>query len=121
MCRLLSELAQFNSEVFQKSCEKNIQESLEIESNDLEAGFVYKDYLSSHYENESDRVIDREDYYRLRYFAKHNADPINICWTARVGLVEDFFGSWASSEENLSGDEEYFNPNQNGGLPSPLS
>lgn len=46
-CRLLSELAQFNSEIFQKSFEKNISQVIDISNFDLNEGFVYQKYMKS--------------------------------------------------------------------------
>ncbi|PHC05708.1 hypothetical protein COF04_03790 [Bacillus toyonensis] len=113
-CRLLTELAQFNSEIFQISCEKNINEMINLKDFDLSEGFIYKDYVKTSYDNDSDSVIDHEDYYRLSYFIRKKLDPVNIFWTAREGLVEDFFGAWTLAEEDRG--DAYFDPDQNWGL-----
>jgi hypothetical protein len=113
-CRLISELAQFNSEIFQRSCEKNINEDIEISSYDLNEGFIYQNYMKSHYEEDSESVFDQEDFYRLGYFVRKKLNPVNIYWTAREGLVEDFFGAWDTDEEDRS--DTSFDPNQNWGL-----
>jgi hypothetical protein len=39
---------------------------------------------------------------------------VNIYWTAREGLVEDFFGAWDLDEGDRS--DTSFDPNQNWGL-----
>lgn len=114
VCRLLSEVAQFNSEIFQASMEKNIEESIEIVTSDLNDGYVYKGYMKSFDINEPDSVFDKEDYYRLQYFMRKKLDPVNIYWTAREGLVEDFFGAWSPDEEPES--EDYFDADQNWSL-----
>lgn len=114
VCRLLSEVAQFNSEIFQVSMEKNIEESIEIVTSDLNDGYLYKGYMKSFDTNEPDSVFDREDYYRLQYFMRKKLDPVNIYWTAREGLVEDFFGAWSPDEEPES--DDYFDADQNWNL-----
>jgi hypothetical protein len=69
-CRLISEIAQFNSEILQKSCEKNIKEDIEISRSDLNEGYIYTNYMKSHYEENSESVFDQEDFYRLGYFVR---------------------------------------------------
>jgi hypothetical protein len=114
-CRVLTEIAQFNSEIFQNSCEKNIQESIILTNFDLSDGFIYRKYMKSHYDDgESDSLIDNEDYYRLGYFIRKKLEPVNIYWTAREGLVEDFFGAWDLDDEDRG--DIYFNPDKNWGL-----
>ncbi|GAB6610339.1 MULTISPECIES: hypothetical protein [Bacillus] len=114
VCRLLTEVAQFNSEIFQVSREKNITEMIEIVTSDLNDGYVYKGYMKSEHKEEADCVFDQEDYYRLGYFIRKKLDPVNIYWIAREGLVEDFFGAWSLDEEDRA--EDYFDPDDNWGL-----
>ncbi|WP_078596412.1 hypothetical protein [Evansella clarkii] len=112
-CRLLTELAQFNSEILQLSCEKNCNVKVEISSKDLEIGFIYEDYLTSTNIEKPESIIDEEDWYRLEYFIRKRMEPVNLLWTAREGLVEDFFYSWDLEENNSEGK---FDPGRNWGL-----
>lgn len=116
--RLLTEIAQFNSEILDLSGEKNIKDGYNMSKADLEKGFVYTGYVSSHDGQEPDSVFDSEDFYRLGYFVRKKVySPWNIYTCAREGLVEDFFGAWSSEHEN----DDDFDPCRNIGiLMSPL-
>ncbi|AUS14102.1 hypothetical protein C0W65_20030 [Bacillus subtilis] len=114
VCKLLAEIAQFNSEIMQLSADKNIKKSIDISINDLESGFVFKGLVRSDYYNEPDEVIDEYDFRRMKYFLSWN--PTNIISTAKDGILEDFFGSWYS--ENLT--DEVFNPDENWGILLPI-
>ncbi len=114
VCKLLAEIAQFNSEIMELSADKNIKKSIDISINDLESGFVFKGLVRSDYYNEPDEVIDEYDFRRMKYFLTWN--PTNIISTAKDGILEDFFGSWYP--ENLT--DEDFNPDENWGILLPI-
>lgn len=109
--RLLTELAQFNSEIMQVMSDRHIQETFELTNQDLEEGYKYKGYLI----DENEKLIDlrdSEDWYRLTYFVRKQIyTPINILWIAREGLIEDFFGAW--THERFEDNDEAFDPNIN--------
>lgn len=106
--RLLTEIAQFNSEIMQVMGEKHIKETFELTKRDLEEGYEYQGYLVDENENPI-RLRDSEDSYRLTYFVRKKIyTPINILWIAREGLVEDFFGAWTN--ERFEDDSDAFDP-----------
>lgn len=108
--RLLTEIAQFNSEIMQVIGERYIQETFELTNNDLEEGYKYKGYLVDENENPVD-LRDSEDWYRLTYFVRKKIyTPTNLLWIAREGLIEDFFGAW--THDRFQDDENAFDPDR---------
>ncbi|MBT2614439.1 MULTISPECIES: hypothetical protein [unclassified Bacillus (in: firmicutes)] len=117
--RLLTEIAQFNSEIMQVTGDKHIQETFELTNKDLEEGYKYKGYLVDENEKPVD-LRDGEDWYRLTYFVRKKIyTPTNLLWIAREGLIEDFFGAW--THDRFEDDEGAFDPDRdNNILLSPL-
>jgi len=53
------------------------------------------------YEHELGTLLhDRDDYYRLGSALTKLGRPVSLYVTGTEGLVEDFFASWDSSEDN---------------------
>ncbi|MBC8717932.1 hypothetical protein [Ochrobactrum sp. Marseille-Q0166] len=100
--KLLAEACQVNSELLERSVQKNSDTS----------SFVFlpefSDQLSS-IELEGRSFFDPEDCYRLNYLTRNHPCPSNILHTMTEGHVEDFFGAWWT--ENDSGVE--FDPDTN--------
>ncbi|WP_374934751.1 hypothetical protein [Neobacillus driksii] len=117
--RLLTEIAQFNSEIMQVMGDRHIQETFELTNKDLEEGYKYKGYLVDENEKPVD-LSDGEDWYRLTYFVRKKIyTPTNLLWIAREGLKEDFFGAW--THDRFENDEGAFDPDRdNNILLSPL-
>lgn len=89
---ILAELAQFNSELLEKSVSKNAspdhfivkqEDALRLINFEIE-GFVFD---------------DREDAYRLGYIIRKQPRPYNLASTMTEGQTEDFIGAWDSDEE----------------------
>jgi hypothetical protein len=93
LCRILVELAQFNSELLESSILKNAsQEKFEFK-------FEYIDQLSRIKIGDID-FRDREDRYRLDYLRRKWPVPPNIRHIMTEGHTEDFFGAWDPEEES---------------------
>ncbi len=99
LATLLCEVAQFNSEIMERSIMKRAPEA---SFNFLE---TYINKLTS-VELHGSIFFDREDYYRLDYLRRKYPAPPNIMHIMTEGHVEDFFGSWCSSDE----DKNSFDP-----------
>ena len=99
-CKLLCEVAQFQSKVLENSISKNAPGPYELDQNVLSVGFRYgKDNF---------RFIDSEDGYRLNYITRKQKRPFSLHLTMTEGMVEDFFGAWYPEDDsNL---EEVYNP-----------
>jgi hypothetical protein len=96
--RLLSEIAQVNSECLESACGNR---KLPLDdpkfvgdegSNDLLRTF----YL---YEHKTAPIIDDDDYYRLGRIINGANSPQNLFHLATDGLIEDAFGCWDFSTE----------------------
>jgi hypothetical protein len=83
------------------SLEKLVHEEVSVDMEILKKCFLY--------ETNEGVIHDSEDWYRTDYFKRHKLTPWNLQWTAREGLVEDFFGAWCSEEEN----EDSYDPDTN--------
>lgn len=91
---LLSELAQFNSELLEHSISKNADPS----------AFVVKvEYIAqlSGFEIEGFAFHDPEDAYRLSYLRRKMPRPFNLAVTMTEGQTEDFIGAWDADEESV--------------------
>lgn len=100
-CKLLAEVAQFNSELFEASMNK-------YAGNDI---FPLKyDYLKklTSVEINGHYFGDKEDAWQLDYLAQNHPRPANIVHLMSEGLVDNFFGAWASPSE----DANMFNPDK---------
>jgi hypothetical protein len=98
-CRLLAEVVQFNSEIFEFSLLKNADQ----------AHFcLLSEYLEkiASFEIDGHYFGDNEDAYRLDYLMRKHPHPGNVRRLMKEGHVENFFGAWAAEEEN----EEFFDP-----------
>jgi len=99
LATMLSELAQFNSELLEASVSKNAAES------DFVFLGKYRDQLSQ-VTIEDIQFFDREDSYRLGYLGRKYPLPPNILHVMTEGHVEDFFGAWIAPDDEEGG----FNP-----------
>lgn len=99
-CTMICEIAQFTSECFETSYNKNcIDKVFELDEDVLEKCFLYLG-------NET-QIIDDDDTYRISYIAKKVNRPHNIYHTMTPGMTDDFFGSWLAKDED---DGDSFNP-----------
>jgi len=91
---LLSELAQFNSELLEQSISKNADPS----------AFVVKaEYIAqlSVFKIKGFAFHDSEDAYRLGYLKRKMPRPVNLASTMTEGQTEDFIGAWDADEEGM--------------------
>lgn len=102
LCTLFCEIAQFNSEILQKSYKKNVRYEFEFNEQILSRGFVF--------ESKDFSIIDFADYHRIGYIDRKMKKPFNLLWMMTEGMVEDFFGAWCSSKES---DKNMYNPDEN--------
>jgi hypothetical protein len=99
---LLSEVAQFNSEILERSILKWASEE----------SFVF---LQSYIDKLTTvrlhglNFFDQEDAYRMGYLQRKYPAPPNILHIMTEGHVEDFFGAWVPEDANAGG----FNPDMN--------
>ncbi len=98
-CKLLAEIAQLQSEILEKSLDKNFNGSYELK----------EDYIDKcvEYEINGIQIIDEEDAYRMGYFFRKWPRPTNILCMVSEGHVEDYFGAWVSEHEDQ---EDVFDP-----------
>ncbi len=92
LATMLSELAQFNSELLEASVIKNADES----------DFVFLEKYQAQLSQvtiEDIQFFDREDSYRLGYLSTKYPLPANILQVMTEGHVEDFFGAWVSPDD----------------------
>ena len=91
---LLSELAQFNSELLEQSISKNADPS---------AFVVKEEYIAhlSRFEIEGFVFHDSEDSYRLGYLRRKMPRPFSLAATMTEGQTEDFIGVWDADEEGM--------------------
>jgi hypothetical protein len=101
---LLSEIAQFNSELLEKSVLKNTENNRKFI---FEKSFIDK---LSKVKIEGHIFFDKEDGYRLGYLKRKCTGIPNILFIMKEGHTEDFFGAWYCEE--LSEDLGLFNPDE---------
>ena len=102
-CSLLSEIAQFNSEILQQSFDKNVKKEYDFVENILSKGF-------EHDFEDGDTIFDQEDYYRIGFIIRKVKRPYNLQWMMTEGMVEDFFGAWCSENDE---NNDVFDPDVN--------
>jgi hypothetical protein len=103
VCRLLCEIAQFQSKVLDNSLTKHVQTEYNLDWEILKAGYIYG--------RENFQFIDEEDGYRLDYIKRKQKRPYSLISTMTEGMVEDFFGAWYPKDDsNL---DEVYNPDEN--------
>lgn len=101
MCRLLAEIAQMQSELFEASILKHAEGNFSFLPESIQRICNMKiDGIS---------FFDREDHYRLDYLRRKYPFPSNVRHIMSEGQVEDFFGSWCAEEE----EEGNFSPDDN--------
>ena len=99
-CNLLCEIAQFTSECFQSSFEKNCSDkTFNLDVNILEICFSYQ--------GDTYLLTDDEDAYRISYIMRKVKRPYNVYYTMTEGMTDDFFGSWVKDDDD---DDDAFNP-----------
>lgn len=96
LCTLFSEIAQFNSELMQRSLEKHVSPA----KFEFKAEYAERIYFA---DIEGQRLHDEEDTYRLGRYARKQLSPSNLQSMMRQGHVEDFFGAWAADEPDEGG------------------
>ncbi len=101
LCKLLAEIAQMQSEIFESSALKHAIGNFSIS----------EEAITRICEVEIDgfEFFDQEDYYRMDYLRRKHPFPTNVCHVMSEGHVEDFFGSWRAEED----EDENFNPDEN--------
>lgn len=90
--QFFAEMAQLNSECLYSAIKKHSPgpHGL-IESEDL--------WRTMKYQTEDEKFIDDDDWHRIGQAARQNFTPVPLTLLASEGLVEDFFGAWASEDE----------------------
>ena len=91
ICRLLAEVAQFNSEILESCCHKKKAFGFKL----LEC---YVEMLSGT-ELHGNVFIDDEDAYRLDYLARKYPLPCNLKHVLTEGHVDSFMIAWGNSDE----------------------
>lgn len=92
ICTLLAEVAQFNSELLDRSVEKHANPDT------FKLLPRYATTLAT-VEIDGHAFNDREDAYRLGYLARKFPRPTNLQHLMTEGHVEDFFGAWCAEEQ----------------------
>ncbi len=109
-CKLLCEIAQFQSKVLENSISKNVKQDFNFDTSLFEVGYIYgKDNF---------QFIDDEDMYRLSYIIRKQKRPFSLHSTMTEGMVEDFIGAWCTENEVKS--EFIYNPDLNWQIIFPL-
>ena len=90
---VLVELAQFNSELLEKSVSRNAKaDAFAVDPKHI--------HQLSNPEIQGYSFYDREDAYRLDYIRRKLPRPYNLASLMTEGQVEDFFGAWEGKENN---------------------
>ena len=103
LCRLLVEIAKFNSEKLEQSFAKNCKAQ----------AFGFKEAILEKciwYRTDDYTFVDDEDYYRIGRIVVKEKKPASIYLTMNSGMVDDFFRAWISEEDS---DEGAFDPDLN--------
>ncbi|MBW4057058.1 MAG: hypothetical protein HIU83_17025 [Proteobacteria bacterium] len=90
ICAVICEISQVHSECLHFSLQQYVTNPVDVDMQILKKCFLY--------ETNEGVFHDSEDWYRTNYFKRHKVTPWNLYWTAREGLVEDYFGSWCAEE-----------------------
>lgn len=93
-CALIVELSQFYSEKLECHLNKKNEFKFELDFSLLQKGFQYEGKIIN--------FFDDEDWYRIDYFKRKQQYPVNLYYTLREGMVDDFFGVW--NNDNCAGD-----------------
>ncbi|NQV18796.1 MAG: hypothetical protein HQ534_09665 [Armatimonadetes bacterium] len=99
-CKLLCEIAQFQSKILENSLTKNFKKEYDLNSDILKIGYSYG--------GECFQFIDDEDGYRLDYIFRKQRRPFSLHITMTEGMIEDFFGAWCPKDDFKS--SEIYNP-----------
>ena len=102
LCSLLAEIAQLQSAILESAITKHCSEKYDVDEFELRKLYSY--------DEKGFKFFDSEDRYRLDYIKRKVSRPYSIINTMTEGMVEDFFGSWCSDDENY---EDLYNPDQN--------
>lgn len=101
-CSLICEAAQYTSECFQFSFDKNCaKDKYSLKMDVLESCFSYQGHNSL--------IIDEYDAYRVSYIMRKSVRPYSIFYTMSEGMTDDVFGSWVASEDC---DSDCFDPDE---------
>ena len=104
VCSLLAEIAQLQSAILESAITKHSKEKYDIDEVELRKLYSYGE--------KGFKFFDSEDGYRLDYIKRKVSRPYSIINTMTEGMVEDFFGSWCSDDEDENY-EDVYNSDQN--------
>jgi len=97
--RLLSDLAEFNSECLEAAWIKHSGKKCQIDTIQLTELLMYES---------GDGIADQDDHYRLDYLARKYSGPACLVSIATQGMTEDVFGAWCASDNQI--DPDAFDP-----------
>jgi hypothetical protein len=98
-CRLLGEVAQLRTEILHAAVEKHADQLPALEMEALKKCFEYPGL--------SGTMVDQDDLYRVFFWKRQMAGPLNLNLLATEGLVEDYFGSWEPNDGTESTADVY--------------
>lgn len=106
-CKLFCEIAQYQSAVLENAVDKFLHEVYEPDLDILKDAYIYGDGYSI-------EIFDDDDAYRIGKLIKFVQKPVSIINTMTEGMVEDFFGGWAvTDEDDPDLIEDQYNPDKN--------
>jgi len=97
--RLLSDLAELNSECLEVAWQRHSGKTCQIDKVQLYELMKY---------DSGNGIVDDDDKYRLNYLARKYSGPACLVSIATEGMTEDVFGAWCPSNENI--DPDAFDP-----------
>jgi len=111
-CKLLCEIAQFQSVILENSITKNVKQDFNFDTSLFKIGYMYgKDNF---------QFIDEEDRYRLSYIIRKQQRPYSLSSTMTEGMVEDFIGAWCPDPETEIETDFLYDPDLNWQIIFPL-
>lgn len=106
LCIMLCELAQLNSKEIERYVIKNCLEDID-DWKTLDIEYLKHCFCYELDDDSMEVIIDDDDWYRIDYIRRKQPFPVSIYYTMSEGMVEDFFGSWRSANEE---DDTLYNP-----------
>lgn len=103
LCRLLVEVAEFQSERLDQSFTKNCKDKKFGYTEDVLKKLIW-------FETYDSQFYDDDDYYRLSRFVAKGKKPTSLSLTMNAGMVDDFFGAWTDTDNR---DGVRFDPDNN--------
>jgi len=101
-CKLLVELAQYNSSLLHKAFVR--KSNYKHRAFTLKGEYASKGFI---YEGKNEMLIDKDDYYRISYICRKYNVIYSLYHTMTEGMTEDFFGAWCSDKEGYNPDENW--------------